>query len=126
MPSPTHGHAGRGKRSPTYNSWRAMIERCTRESHPFYPLYGGRGIKVIPGWRGYGGFDRFLTCMGERPHNMTLDRIDPDDDYRPGNCQWATPQQQRWNRRDMAVMADQMYLPTLIDGRGEISHDLPF
>lgn len=78
-----------------------MIERCTYERHPHYPHYGGRGISVDPAWRGRGGFSRFLADLGERPPGMTLDRIDVNGHYVPGNCKWSTIQEQRWNRRDM-------------------------
>lgn len=93
-----HGHAGNGRegRSPTYNSWRAMIARCTYAAHPRYGDYGGRGIRVCERWR---RFDAFLADMGERPPELTLDRIDADGHYEPGNCRWADKQTQRWNRR---------------------------
>lgn len=105
MSALTHGHTKsehRNRASPTYNSWRAMVERCTREAHPRYPDYGGRGVRVYEPWTGRGGFARFLEHVGERPDGMTLDRIDNDGHYEPGNVQWATLRQQRWNRRDMA------------------------
>jgi hypothetical protein len=96
----THGHRG-VKASPTYNSWRAMIQRCQYPPHPFYPDYGGRGISICPQWLGAGGFERFLADLGERPPGMTLDRRDVDGDYEPGNVRWASKHEQRWNRRDM-------------------------
>jgi hypothetical protein len=102
--SAVHGHHGRdnGHRSPTYNSWRAMIERCHYQPHPFYADYGGRGITVCDRWRGRGGFANFLVDVGERPKDMTLDRKDVDGNYEPGNVRWADSKTQRWNRRDMA------------------------
>ena len=98
----THGHRLK-KATPTYNSWRAMIQRCHYPRHPFYALYGGRGITVCARWR---KFANFLEDMGERPDGMTLDRKDVEDIYWPGNCRWATKSQQRWNRRDMAAAAE--------------------
>lgn len=82
-----------------------MVERCEYPRHPFYPLYGGRGITVAPALRSFAGF---LAELGERPEGMTLDRIDPDDDYRPENVRWATKYQQRWNRRDMATIREEL------------------
>jgi hypothetical protein len=95
----THGHRGK-KASGTYNSWRAMLQRCHYHAHPFYPAYGGRGIVVCPRWRL--SFVAFLADMGERPAGHTLDRIDVDGNYEPGNCRWADSKMQRWNRRDFA------------------------
>lgn len=56
-------------------------------------------------WTGRGGFARFLADLGERPAGMTLDRVNVDGDYAPGNCRWATLREQRWNRRDMLKFA---------------------
>lgn len=100
--SALHGHRGatNGERTPTYNSWRAMVERCTRPAHPFFESYGGRGIRVCERWRH--DFAAFLADMGERPAGLTLDRINVDGDYCPENCRWADRFAQRWNRRDFA------------------------
>jgi hypothetical protein len=106
MNAVTHGHYIGGRPSPTYNSWRAMVERCTREQHPRYPHYGGRGIEVDKRWRGRGGFTRFLEDVGTRPEGKTLDRINVNGHYTPGNVRWATPTEQRWNRRDFSARVD--------------------
>lgn len=82
-----------------------MIERCTREAHPRFEDYGGRGVCVDPRWRGKGGFARFLADVGERPADKTLDRIDCNGHYTPGNVKWSTLIEQRWNRRDMIERA---------------------
>lgn len=119
-----HGHRGHDgrERSATYNSWRAMRERCTRPSHPYFEHYGGRGIKVCDRWA---KFANFLADMGERPDGMTLDRRDVDGDYEPSNCRWATKIEQRWNRRDMAMMAEQRELP-IVDVAGTPAEGMPF
>ena len=92
----THGHSVGGKLSPTYLSWSGMLARCTNPKNKAYPRYGGRGITVCERWR---SFENFLTDMGERPVGTTIDRAENDEGYRPGNCRWATPLEQRHNQR---------------------------
>lgn len=91
----------RTKASREYNTWSNMKSRCCSPKHHAYSDYGGRGIRVCKEWLEPNGkgFRNFLTDMGPRPQGMTLDRIDVQDHYRPGNCKWATWDEQGQNRR---------------------------
>ncbi len=92
-----HGHNKSNiKVTPTYNTWHGMIQRCTNSNTRSYKNYGGRGITICPEWF---DFKNFLTDMGIRPVGTTIDRINVDLGYVPGNCRWATPKEQAMNKR---------------------------
>lgn len=82
--------------TPIYNSWNAMKQRCLNPNASKYRDYGARGITVCDRWL---TFENFYADMGVRPEGKTLDRIDNDGNYEPGNCRWATPAQQSQNQR---------------------------
>jgi hypothetical protein len=90
-----HGHSSHTSSSPTYTSWQNMRRRCENPSSPKYATYGAIGITVCDRWN---EFAAFLEDMGERPAGKTLDRYpNKAGNYEPGNCRWATPQEQSEN-----------------------------
>lgn len=93
-----HGHAIRGAKSITYNSWQAMWSRCTNPNNERYPRYLELGITVCEEWK---SFDVFLSDMGERPSELhTIDRIKNKKGYFKENCRWATKEVQQRNREN--------------------------
>lgn len=90
-------------KEPWYNSYRCMLDRCYREKNYSYKYYGSRGIKVCDEWKDIRNFE---TWVKEHPYfeGATLDRIDPNGDYEPNNCRWATMFEQCKNRRNSILI----------------------
>jgi hypothetical protein len=85
-----------------YRIWQSMRNRCNNPNASHYARYGGRGIRVCARWEA--SFDDFLADVGRMPSpTHTLDRIDNDGNYEPGNIRWATRKEQAQNRHQARV-----------------------
>lgn len=88
-------------RYPGIAGYFMMLQRCYNTRNPMYPIYGGRGIAVCSEWLGgLPGYARMLEHIGAKPGpGYSIDRIDNDGNYAPGNVRWASKAQQVRNRR---------------------------
>lgn len=93
-----------------HKKWRSMQERCTLKSDKGYKSYGDRGIKVSEEWTGENGFTEFFDYVQKLPHfgeeGYSLDRINVNGNYEPGNVRWATAKEQGNNRRNNIMVED--------------------
>ena len=109
----THGHSVNRRMSREYSAWIAMKMRVENPKHKDFSLYGGRGISISEAWAA--NFEAFYRDMGSCQKGLTLDRIDPNGHYAPGNCRWATWKEQRRNQRNCR--------PILFNGKSQILTD---
>jgi len=94
----THGKS----KTRTYGIWFNMLRRCNDQRRPEYLNYGARGIKVCERWL---KFENFLEDMGECANKeLSIDRIDNNGNYEPGNCRWATIFEQANNRSNNHIL----------------------
>lgn len=98
----------------THNSWLAMKQRCLNPKCPAYKDYGGRGIQISPRW--INSFESFLADMGVAPKGTTIDRINNNKGYEPGNCRWASRKIQAINKRNTRKV--------VVGGKEYIAQDL--
>lgn len=110
-----HGHNGLGKRTKEYRAWAHIIGRCHNPSDKAFCNYGQRGIVVCDRWRD--SFEAFLADMGNAPAGTSIERINNDGPYAPGNCKWATRSEQSRNTR-RTIFVDGMCLKDACAARG--------
>lgn len=94
---------------PAYKSWVSMKQRCYNQHDTHYPNYGGRGISVCDEW--VNNFLEFRNHVGPKPDKCTLDRIDVDGNYEPGNVRWANSHVQNSNTRRNNATVGVIYRP---------------
>jgi len=98
-----------------YQVWADMISRCKNPNGKYYKHYGGRGIKVCPGWRNdFMIFRRWALGHGYK-HYLTIDRIDNDGDYEPSNCRFITMKKQNRNQSNNRLITINGVTKTLIE-----------
>lgn len=115
----THGQTAGGRTSPTMKAWSHAKARCYTRSNKSFPDYGARGIRMCDRWRE--SFSAFLADMGECPPGLTLDRIDMNGHYEPGNCRWADRKVQNRNKRNVHMVevdGEPMSLPEAAEMAG--------
>lgn len=89
-----------------------MWTRCTNPNVKSYKDYGGRGVRICDRWK---DFENFLVDMEERPDGRTLDRINVNGNYEPGNCRWATRKEQAMNTQKASKLGDEVDVPDVLD-----------
>ena len=114
----THGQTY----TPEYRVWKGIKMRCYYKKARYYPIYGGRGIKVCKRW--LNSFENFISDMGQRPSEKhTIERLNNDGDYTPGNCVWGTTKQQDRNKRCNVKIKTPWGILTLVEAAEKA--DLP-
>ncbi len=101
-----HGHTvrnGKTRHSRTYQTWSCMRKRCANPNDKRFLTYGARGIRVCDRWH---SFENFLADMGEKPDGSSIDRIDNDGNYEPGNCRWVLTREEQMRNRTSTVLCE--------------------
>lgn len=111
----THG----GTYTAEYAIWRNLLSRCYNPKNKRYERYGGRGIRVFRAWKT--DFSAFLDHVGRRPSpRHSLERIDNNGGYVPGNVRWATLKEQSRNRSSNRLLTYQGKTMTIVEWAEEL------
>jgi hypothetical protein len=116
-------HGESNNKTPEFNIWNKMKQRCNNPASKEWVNYGGRGITVCKSWQK--SYSSFLRNMGRRPSKRhSLDRIDNDKGYYPSNCRWATKREQSVNKRNNLIIKYKGVSKALVEWTDEFS--MPF
>ena len=116
----TYGHSIAMENAREYNSYKSMVNRCSNHNATGFERYGGVGIGVCSSWLGEKGFENFLSDMGPRPENCSLDRINNSLGYSPENCKWSSAKEQNRNRKTNALVEYNGKTQTLVEWSEEL------
>lgn len=95
-----HGGTKNRHQTPEFRCWVGMRQRCYNQNCTGFKYWGGKGVAICARWNGIDGFANFLADMGPKPTaSHSIDRINSDGNYEPGNCRWATRKEQNRNTR---------------------------
>jgi hypothetical protein len=100
----SHGEGAKHTLTKEYRAWGDMKKRCLDSNHRGFKHYGGRGITICDRW--LSSYENFLEDMGRAPEGTTIDRINVNGNYEPGNCRWATAKMQALNKRNTLGLMD--------------------
>lgn len=98
-----HGECVGNNISRLYNIWAGIKARCLNENNPRYKYYGKRGISICDEWLSFDEFKKWAISSGYKD-NLTIDRINNNGNYEPGNCRWTTQKVQSNNSRKNVVI----------------------
>ncbi len=112
-----HGGATHNHITPEYRAWVGLRSRCLNPRNHKYRIYGGRGITVCDRW---GDFRNFLADMGKKPSKLhSIERVNRNGNYEPGNCIWATQFTQQRNRSTNRILSFNGVSKTMTDFANE-------
>jgi hypothetical protein len=117
-----HGDYG----TPLYNVWSNIKQRTINSKHKDYANYGARGIKVCEEWsKSYEKFKKYvLNELGERPNGYSLDRINNDGDYEPGNVRWVCSKVQNSNKRNVKATKEKLEMAQTMRQNGKTLQEI--
>jgi len=115
-----HGMNRRGETHPVYVVWKSMLQRCENPNASYYKNYGGRGITVCDEWHDVRAFIDWASANGWRK-GLSIDRIDNNGNYEPGNCRWTMRKEQQRNKRNNRLITFNSKTQTMVQWAEEVN-----